>query len=195
MSDVSQLSEPSSPGRGMMLKRHSILPVLVSYATTSPGMFIGHCSLIEAPGRFGVEPVCIEIDETSTLPTIAGGELFATRPSRAKPGRSFHRKFAAISTTPFLPKVVDPPAGLGIQRDQHVIPHDDEYALISRAIRPVADATARRSCQRVNDVVPFQKVARGTPVPQQLSGRRIQSDHVARSRWQWCTSRHPRSAD
>jgi hypothetical protein len=68
-------------------------------------MFIGHCSLMDALGRFGVEPVCIEIEATRTLPTMATGDVFETRPSRGNPGRSFQRRFAARSTTPSLPKL------------------------------------------------------------------------------------------
>ena len=55
-------------------------------------MFIGHCSLIDAPGRFGAAPMCIEIEAIRTLPTIAGGDVFdralraATQAARSTAG-------------------------------------------------------------------------------------------------------------
>ena len=89
-----EIRQSGSEGGGTEVNRFSL-----------PLLFIGHCSLIDAPARFGAAPVCIEIEAIRTLPTIAGGDVFDTRPSCGNSGRSFHRRFAARSMTPLVPKL------------------------------------------------------------------------------------------
>ncbi len=72
-----------------------------SYATTSPGTFIGHVSL--GDDRVGTLPVCSEIDATSTFPRMAGGDVLATLPSLNAAGRSSQRRSSIMSTTPASP--------------------------------------------------------------------------------------------
>ena len=101
-SAFSQVSTPNSPSFGTVSKRQSIRPERVSYATTSPGMFMGQTSLGEA--RVGTLPVCIVIEATSTFPRIAAGDVFATRPALSAAGRSLQRRSSIMSTAPAAPK-------------------------------------------------------------------------------------------
>ena len=101
-SALSQVSTPNSPSLGTVLKRQSMRPERVSYATTSPGMFLGQTSLGEA--RVGMLPECSETEATSALPRIAGGDVLATRPARSATGRSLQRRSSIMSATPAAPK-------------------------------------------------------------------------------------------
>ena len=140
---------------------------------------MGHCSLIDAPGRFGVEPVCIEIDATRTLPTMAGGRGVGhpalTRQSRPLVPAQVRRQIddAVLAEARHLPP------GLRVERDEHVAVHDDEDPLVARAIRPVADAAAGASRERIDDVEPSQQLAGRAPVPQQLAGGGIECHDIA----------------
>jgi hypothetical protein len=77
------------------------------------------------------------------------------------------------------------PPGLRVERDEQVAGHDDENALVAGAVRPVADAAAGASRQRVDDVGPSQQLPGRAPVPQHLAGGGIECHDVtidARSR-------------
>ena len=69
--------------------------------------------------------------------------------------------------------------GLRVERDQHVAVHDDEDPLVARAVRPVGDAAARASRERIDDVEPSEQLAGRAPVPQQLAGGGIECHDIA----------------
>ena len=76
-------------------------------------------------------------------------------------------------------EVLHLPSGLGIERDQHVAGHHDEYPLVAAPVGPVADPATRASRQRIDNVGPSRQLTGGAPLPQQLPGGRIESRHVA----------------
>ena len=69
--------------------------------------------------------------------------------------------------------------GLRVERDEHVAVHDDKDPLVARAVRPVADAAARGSRERIDDVEPSQQLSGRAPVPQQLAGGGIECHDIA----------------
>ena len=78
-----------------------------------------------------------------------------------------------------LPEARHLSPGLRVERDEHVAVHDDKDPFVARAIRPVGDAAARGSRQRIDDVEPSQQLSGRAPVPQQLARGGIECHDIA----------------
>ena len=77
-----------------------------------------------------------------------------------------------------LPEARHLSPALRVERDEHVAVHDDKDPFVARAIRPVGDAAARGSRQRIDDVEPSQQLS-VRPVPQQLARGGIECHDIA----------------
>ena len=163
----SQVSLPNWPGRGMVSKRHSSLPVFTSKARTRPLVLLWVSM---------VAPSFMEEPTITTSPATVGVEWTPISPV----SRSICWPFPLTDADLQIDDAVgaegsDHRAGLGVELDEAIAGRHIDDALVALAVGPIGHAAPRQLPRRDGGALALTQGMR----PDHFAGFGIERDHRA----------------